>query len=384
MPSVMDKPTPEQINNWVKAYLEGTISKEDSQRLHLWYAALPDGPIQWPAEQNAETLKREMLEQIFKGSDLHEKKPGISRKLLLAAAAVILIAGTALLLRLSIHPSESKQLTAAVNDIIPGSTQAVLILSDGARITIDSTNTGKLATQGGTVISSNSGVLRYQEQSESNNTLIYNTYKTARAQQSPPIILSDGTKIWLNAASSLHFPTSFKKDKRIVEITGEAYFEVAHDSKRPFYVKTKSSTIRVLGTHFDVMDYPDEAYSKATLLEGSISMQSGTKSILLRPDQQARLNNQTHQIIINKVNAQEAIGWIKGELSIQFTDFQELKNQISRWYAVDVIYKTDKIPTISFSGTLSRRVNISTILAALNANGVPCHLEDKKIIIDNK
>lgn len=381
----MDKPTSDQINKWVTAYLQGTISEADKIALENWYSSFPNAPVQWNSSENAsaESLKREMLAHILEEAGLKKtlkiQKRQTLRKYVTAAAAILLVAGAIWFFRYNTRQFPAVQVTST-NDVSPGSTHAVLILSDGTEIIVDSSGAGKPTAAGNLVVRYNKGEIRYD--AKASNITTYNTYKTARAQQSPPIVLSDGTKVWLNAASSLHFPTIFNKDRRMVEVTGEAYFEVAKDPSKPFFVKTKNSTIRVLGTHFDVMDYPDEPFSRATLLEGSISMTSGNNSTLLRPGQQAKISTQTHQIAVRTIDVQDAVGWIHGELSMQYVDIREFMRQLSRWYDVDIQYNNKNLPQLSFSGSLSRQVNISTILAALNANGITCHLEGRTVIID--
>ncbi|HMI61382.1 MAG TPA: FecR domain-containing protein, partial [Puia sp.] len=194
------------------------------------------------------------------------------------------------------------------------------------------------------------------------------------------LVLADGTRVTLNAASTIRFPTTFTGSERRVEVSGEAYFEVTHNEKMPFIVKLNSTEIAVLGTHFDVSDYSDENNVSATLLEGSVKVSNGPQNTLLAPGEQAKLDRTTSVLSRKKVDVDEVVAWTKGRLSFNNSDLPRLMRQISRWYDVDVIFGGN-IPNVRIGGFLHRDVNLSTILDYLADNGVHYRTEGKTITI---
>lgn len=253
-----------------------------------------------------------------------------------------------------------------VNDKAPGKTGAILTLADGSKIVLDSLGNGLVANQNNTTVSKKNGALVYK--SGNNSELVYNTMTTPRARQYN-LELSDGTKVWLNASSSLTFPTSFASNERKVILTGEAYFEVAKDKKRPFRVSVNEMQVNVLGTHFNINAYDDEATINTTLLEGSVLLSEKSQKVLLKPGQQAQKQKKGTIVVNNKVNIDKVMGWKNGVFYFENADLQTVLREISRWYDVDVVFEKG-IPVRTFEGEIQRNLKLSQVLKILEKNKV--------------
>lgn len=255
----------------------------------------------------------------------------------------------------------------------PGKTGAVLTLSNGSKIVLDSVGNGLLANQNNTTVSKKNGGVVYN--SGTNAKVVYNTMTTPRARQYN-LELSDGTKVWLNASSSITFPTSFAENERKVKITGEVYFEVAKDKTKPFRVLVNDMQINVLGTHFNVNAYQDEETVNTTLLEGSVLITEKNKRILLKPGQQARKQKSGIISVNNNVNMDMVMGWKNGLFYFENASLEIVLRQVSRWYDVDVVFEKE-IPSRAFEGEIQRDLNLSQVLKILEKNKVHFKLEGK-------
>jgi ferric-dicitrate binding protein FerR (iron transport regulator) len=266
------------------------------------------------------------------------------------------------------------------NDLTPGRNTAVLTLADGSTIVLDNARNGELANQGNTkIVKLNDGQLTYNAAKENSGEVLYNTMTTPRGGQYK-LALPDGTEVWLNAASSIRYPTAFSGNERKVEITGEAYFEVAKDAAKPFKVMVNEMEVQVLGTHFNINSYSDEATIKTTLLEGSVKISKGNDQKFLKPGQQAQLNNTGNIKVVNDVNVDAVMAWKNGYFSFENTDMASVMRQISRWYDVDIVYE-GKIPDRKFGGEILRSSNASHVLKILEESKVNFRIEGKKIIV---
>ncbi len=268
------------------------------------------------------------------------------------------------------------------NDVLPGGNKAVLTLANGKKIILDNANTGVLAKQGSTDIDkTKDGQIIYKAfnhgQNDQNITL--NTVSTPRGGQYQ-VVLSDGSKVWLNAASSLRFPAVFKGKTREVEITGEAYFEVAKNAAMPFFVKTGRFVVEVLGTHFNIMAYNNESFIKTTLLEGAVKVRSGNSIHFLKPGQQALLNAQGQTKIIEDVDVDDETAWKNGLFQFKDAGIETVMRQAERWYNVTISYE-GKIPVKQFTGRISRDVKVSELLNMLKYFGVNFRIDGKNITV---
>jgi hypothetical protein len=318
------------------------------------------------------------------------------RKYVAAAAILFFIAGVYFWNRSNKNEvAITKDIAQQKADVAPGHDGAVLKLSNGNTIVLDSAANGTLANQGTTqVVKKANGQLVYNSQTgEAQIETIYNELSTARGRKFQ-VTLPDGSNVWLNASSSIRYPVQFTANERRVEITGEAYFEVTHNIEKPFIVHVSvpggkagwGADVRVLGTHFNVMAYQEEDAINTTLLQGSVKVISNKATALLAPGQQAQIvavkMQQGQQEIKIKKNADvdKAVAWKNGYFSFKNDNIETLMKQIERWYDVDVIYE-DKIPQ-TFSGTIPSNVNVSNIFKILETTGsVHFRIEGKKIII---
>lgn len=268
-----------------------------------------------------------------------------------------------------------------VADILPGGNKAVLTLGDGSSIMLDSAKNGNLASQGNTsVTKSGTGELVYKTSDEISRAVVFNTVTTPKGGQYH-IVLPDGSKVWLNAASSLKFPTSFTGKERRVEITGEVYFEVAHNAAMPFIVKANETEVAVLGTHFNVNAYADEKSMKTTLLEGSVKVTRKGKSALLLPGQQADIFNSNNNIhVLNDVDTEKEMAWKNGYFQFDDENLESIMRQVSRWYDVEVNYEGNPGKE-HFTGKLPRNANVSKVFKILSLSGIRFRIEGKTIIV---
>ena len=269
-------------------------------------------------------------------------------------------------------------------DIPPGTNNAVLTLGNGTTIMLDSAANGTLAQQGNTDVQKTNGQIAYRKTDmEMNTKPVYNTITTANGNQYQ-LILTDGSKVWLNAASSIRFPTAFTGDERKVEITGEAYFEVAKDVTKPFRVEFDNQAggkgeVEVLGTHFNINAYPDEPNSKTTLLEGSVKIKNANSTQMLSPGQQALLS--PAGISFKKdIDVSQVVAWKDGYFVFDNVDIHTLMRQVQRWYDVDVSFD-GKISEDGYTGKISRDVPLSKFLHVLELNEIHIKTEGRKVVI---
>ena len=267
--------------------------------------------------------------------------------------------------------------------ISPGSNKAVLTLADGSTIVLDNVHNGTISTQGNVaVLKLNDGKLAYNTVNEAESGPVYNSISTPRGGQYQ-LVLSDGSIVWLNAASSLRFPTGFNGGERKVELTGEAYFEVAKDASKPFRVEVNGMEVEVLGTHFNINSYEDESPIRTTLLEGSVKVNSGNHTVLLKPGQQAELGKRGTIEIKKDADVEEAVAWKNGKFQFDNTSIYSVMHQLSRWYDVDVEYRGDI--TAHFGGIISRQAALSQVLNMLELTGkVTFTTKDKVVTVRAK
>ncbi|MEO6720212.1 MAG: FecR domain-containing protein [Ferruginibacter sp.] len=285
----------------------------------------------------------------------------------------------------------SKTNHQVTKDLAPGTNNAILTLANGNTIILDSASNGVLARQGEVKIVNKDGRLIYNDQvNKSNGDIVYNKMETRRGGQYQ-LTLADGSKVWLNAASSILFPNVFSGNERIVEITGEVYFEVAKNMGKPFKVKFNTPSgmpaeIEVLGTHFNINAYSDEASVKSTLLEGSIKLTNNIsekgdqKQIVLKPGQQALLNKQGAIKMEENTDVEEAVAWKNGMFQFNRATIEVIMRQVERWYDVDVVYMGTK-PAGHYQGEISRNVNASEMLKVLQTSGIRFNIENRKITV---
>ncbi|WP_276347641.1 FecR family protein [Daejeonella sp. JGW-45] len=365
----------DEAQDLLKRYANNQCTPEERILVERWYLKESDEPDSDRADDDLSRYEDEIWLGTLKKAGLppERSKFRLYVKLASAAAVLLFIGFGAYFLRL---PEESVvQKVDRVSDLLPGGKKAVLTLSDGSRIILDDISNGRLAVQGNITISKSSdGQIIYDASGalQSAPEQGYNTISTPRGGEYQ-VILPDGSKVWLNSASSIYFPTTFSDEHRSVTLTGEAYFEVAKNPGRPFKVSANGMEVSVLGTHFNLMAYDDEASVKATLLEGSIRVSSGRSSALVKPGEQAEMH--AKNISVNQTDVEQAVAWKNGYFYFRNTDIKSVMRQLSRWYDVEVEYAGDTPETV-FSGKMYRNVNASKLLDILSYFKVNFRLEE--------
>lgn len=383
----------ERITQLSRKLLDNTITEAEAQELAVWLNEYDGKDLEISSTLTDDIARRqkEMLQTISRDknkliSEDRNKDQAIKiarRKKhwqWTAAAVIIVFLGASIYYYESSRSFNATSNSFAVSDtagapIPPGTNKAILTLADGSKIDLANAGNGTIAVQGAAKVQKTAdGKLFYSGTHAGKPVALYNTLSTPKGGQFT-IVLPDGTKVWINAASSLRFPAVFTGSERVVELSGEAYFKVVHNDKMPFKVKAGNRLIEDIGTVFDVNAYNDEPALKATLVEGSVRI----GSVTLRPGQQAIGTGKDH-ITVRQVNVQDATAWVNGQLSMDDISLQEFMRQLSRWYDVDVQYMGN-IPGRHFSGTLDRNAYLSDIIRVLENYGIHVKLEGKKIIV---
>jgi len=389
----------ERLQLLLKAYLDHTISEEDclelmdltkemdqeemDEMIDKELQGINTGPSFNGAEANA------VLNLIKKDPQFNNVSVPIYRRLYnnnIFRIAAILVPAVFTILYIVFTKKEDTSANVKPNQIViaPGKNKAILTLANGKEISLNDAQTGELANEGNVSITKNrTGQLVYNQSdlpSVDKKELSYNTIKTPNGGEYH-IILPDGTRVWLNSASSLKFPTRFSKQNREVILKGEAYFEVAHDKRTPFHVKAKGSMVEVLGTHFNISAYDDDDEVATTLLEGSVKVSKNKHKSLLVPGQQSLILDGVDSIVVKNVNTEDAIAWHNGFFKFQNEDIKSVLKKVSRWYDVEVEYRnTKKSPKLG--GLSYRTKSLNDLLAQLEKIGnLHYKLEGRRIIV---
>jgi len=378
--------TPEAFKELIDQYSTGDLSPESRAA----FASLLEQP-EYRTLLEAE-LERTFMEDVYEAAEPAQRKERLNKLIrekiaaapaivthrvhflkrgwvrIAAAAIIILLLGSAVLVKLTKPPVKESSIAGAAPapEIGPGHDGAILTLADGSKIVLDSIEKGKLVSQAGAELVLGNNQLTYKAQAQPVAAISYNMLNVPRGRQFR-VILPDGTNVWLNAASSLRYPTAFAGATRQVEITGEAYFEVARNVAMPFIVKKGETEITVLGTHFNINAYDEESTQDITLLEGSVQVKHGSNSLVIKPGQQARVGNGIK--LADEVDLDEVVAWKNGKFQFGETaDIQTIMRQVANWYDVDVKYSGTNFKHIG--GTISRDVNLSQLLKVLETTGV--------------
>ena len=381
---------PSFLRELLKKYREGTASPDEIEYLHTYYDAFELTEADQLLSEEARNERKGRIKYSLDQAIVHQEQVLPVRKLRLRnwliAACLLLAAGSGIFWWMQ-QPATNPpvaELSAkpGPTDIGPGDNRAVLVLADGSTVLLDDAAQGELSRQANAVVNKTAdGQLVYENQTGTDPApLVYNTISTPRAGQYR-LTLTDGTKVWLNAATSLQFPASFSGTERRVKLSGEAYFEVAKNSLQPFIIETPRQTIEVLGTYFNVNAYEEEIATKTTLLEGRVKVATGSSSAILQPGQQAASG--TGAIQVNEADTEEAVAWKNGYFKFNKADIQTIMRQLERWYDVEVEYR-GAVPTDLFVGKINRSENISGVLRVLELSEVQFKIENRKIIVGNK
>ncbi len=391
----------ERLEYLIRKYVEGEMTEKEDQELSFYLKehqtrhgikrileviAHETRPLE---NYNRDELDR-MVNKIISGhiGELKHrviKKHLFIKKALVAATMVVCVLTGAYFLKqkkgennIIVQKGQDRYIE---NDIAPGSNKAVLTLSDGSSIVLDRTAREKLINY--EILESlkiEQGKLSYLKgKNKSNPATQYNTVSTPRGGEYQ-VVLPDGSKVWLNAASSLKFPIVFSDKDRVVELSGEAYFDIAHQKKHPFKVKVKDVEVEVLGTIFNINSYEDEETIRTTLLKGSVRQTQFDKAyeIILTPRQQAQVSKNMEVKVVDNVDITQVIAWQSGMFEFNNTDIAVIMRQISRWYDINVIYETE-LGSVKFGGGISKKLPLSKVLELLQANGMRFKLEGRNL-----
>lgn len=380
----MDNQTTDQL---LEKYLSGKCSSEEQLRVEKW---LDQSEIKDNAWSSMTEVHRAQYVSNVRGrligSTLQTSTSFRLSRTYIAAAACVLLTLTAGIIfylgRTSIYIDARSMYT---NDIAPGKNSATLILADGTKMILSDVASGEVTEQAGIVISkTNDGQLIYSvKEGKSLGSNKFNTLSTANGEQYQ-VRLPDGSAVWLNAATSLTYPASFNglKERR-VELSGEAYFEVAKDRAHPFIVKTVDQEVQVLGTHFNLTAYPDEKLTKTTLLEGKVKVineKQNNKETILKPGQQMELSQSGGQLIANP-DLEEIIAWKEGYFKFS-ESLESIMNKVARWYNVEIVYQDNFNGKLQFVGKISRTKNLSAILDIIeSASNIHFKIEGRRVIV---
>ncbi|MEC5145139.1 FecR domain-containing protein [Chitinophaga sp. 212800010-3] len=367
-----------------KKYLAGLASEEEKALLLEWYNAYNEqeltAEIEAAGDEAEETLKARMYQRVAAVTQpAATKTVPLWRRHWKAAAAVLILIGTSTWY-LWPHTTKPRPMAAKPAVITPGEDKATLTLADGSVLNLDSVSTGQLALQGMHVLKTSKGQIVYKDD-HTTTTNGYNVLRTPRGGQFK-VTLPDGTDVWLNATSSVSYPTSFAKSGRKVTVTGEAYFEVASDASSPFEVKVNNVDILVLGTHFNVNAYEDEKAIRTTLLEGAVLVRTSAAYGHLEPGQQASVAAGSNNIEWHKhIDVNNVIAWKNGYFSFENADIPSVMRQLARWYNIDVTY-AGAIPEGDFTGEIGRSLTQEQLLKVLAQAGIRCKMEEgRKLVI---
>lgn len=379
----------DQLIQLIEKYLAGKATEDEKLQVEAWYEQQANEnkhfynndaeQIRLAAERSLKAIREKLNEQETPIITMRPRRLSV----IIAAAASILIfisVGAYFLLQHNKAPQQVAKNIVPKNDILPGGNKAYLILSNGQRVSLTGAANGTITRHAGiTVTKTADGQIVYQADSAAAGAkgaaVAYNTVETPKGGQYQ-VVLSDGSHVWLNAASSLRYPAQFAANERRVELTGEAYFEVAKDKTRPFRVASNNQIVEVLGTHFNINSYADEPTTLTTLLEGSVKINSNT---ILKPGEQASLVKNGN-VNVKAVDTDEAVAWKNGIFQFDNTGLEAVMRQLARWYDVEIQYD-GKVPSRTFTGKIHKDINASDALSILKFTKVNFKIDGKKIIV---
>jgi len=349
----------ETIYSLIQKHQQGIATDAEKQALANWYSSVSSQDSEFPEEED--DVHEEILMRLLDEIDF-QKKRSVNYKGWAVAASLLIMLTAGTILFFNKYKTAQNQTIAQEHPIRPGGNKAILVLANGSKVLLTDVATGKIAQQSGSQITKTAdGKLVYSANPNAvKNTLPqYNTMQTPKGGQYQ-LLLSDGTRVWLNAESSIKYPVSFDSfNERRVELTGEAYFEVAHNKALPFRVVSNKQVIEVLGTHFNVNAYPDEQNTTTTLLEGAVKIIAGDKNATLKPGQEADL---TTTFKISTVDPREAIDWKNGNFRFNEEPLESVMRQIARWYDVKIVYEDESVKKETIVAVTTRFANLSALL----------------------
>lgn len=384
----------EKAEELLDKYNSGEASAAEKALVETWYLKYKTDPLQLDAtqiQQDHDLGLVQLTKHMNSGTVKIKLWPRVA-----AAAMLVLAIGAGLFFYVKTNPSGHTKI-AYSNGILPGSNKAILTLSDGSKISLNDAVNGQVAVQFGTAITKTAAGQIVYAVNKSDGVLAsrYNILETPKGGQYQ-VVLPDGTKVWLNAASTLKYPTVFSKQERKVALKGEAYFEVAHisgagsakeqnDKYLPFIVTTEKQEVKVLGTHFNINSYADEPNTKTTLLEGSVQVSTKGNSgnpnfAVLKPGEQSIVSAAEFKVV--HIDPEVEVAWKNGRFMFNDERIESIMRKIARWYDVTVVYEGKITSRQMFGGTVNRFSNVAEVLEMLElTNAVSFKIEGKKITV---
>ncbi len=379
--------TREEYNKLYEKCSSGKCTSLEQKELESYQDSFEFVEMDWDTSRmgDPETIKRSLQAELKESLEAFSRQRIRRIRTWYSAAAILLIILSAGLYfnRKTEAPVLAKTIPPRFqNDVLPGDNRAVLTLDDGSQINLDDAENGLLASESNIEIKKvGTGQVEYTGGSQSAQTVKYNSLSTPMGGQYQ-LVLPDGSKVWLNSGSSLRFPTAFVGSERIVELKGEAYFEISKNKQMPFRVRTNNAMdVKVLGTHFNIMAYDDEKNISTTLLEGSVQVLKESGTVLLQPGQEASMNKGTGKINVSAADPEEAIAWKNGYFIFSNENIESIMRKVSRWYNVEVTFQGN-LSNKDFVGTISRNKNVSELLKMLELTGaVHFSIEGRRITV---
>lgn len=376
--------TKEEILDLLARYEAGICNEKETAMLEQWLASqLHKRSWEWENETERQLVKRAMKRRIERRLFAKKVHPLFTVKRVAAAAILLLSFSVAIGIYFFRHPADQVEDFYKSQAVLPGSNAARLTLADGRTIWLDDVPTGTVYNQKGIAITKLAGGgIDYKVDDRSADEAVTggnNTISVPRGGQYQ-ITLPDGTKVWLNSATTLTYPVAFAGHERTVSLTGEAYFEVVKNKAVPFKVNANGTAVLVTGTTFNVTAHTDEKTVKTTLVTGRVEVARGTQRTVLNPGQQA-ISSPYTSIQTKTIDTDYAIAWVNGDFLFEDQDIQTIMKDIARWYNVDVTFK-GAIPSKKFGGTYTRSKGLEELLGYLESlSGMRFKLEERRVTV---
>jgi len=380
------KPRTYHIAQLMTKYFRGSLTDEEKREFQLWIAESPENKQLLESFRDTATAQQEInfigaldINTAWQRLETQRKRKRLTKiyRYIGYAAAVVLLALPGLWLTLPLRQVDRKATLYSntfKNDILPGHKRAQLVLSDGQMVDLGKQH--KLSEKNGAQIIDIQGEIKYNRSTLKTNELIYNTLVVPKAG-TYHLTLSDGTKVWLNAQSKIRFPVQFNSHQRKVYLEGEAYFDVVKDSRRPFSVSVNGNTIEVIGTSFNINSY--KPITTTTLVNGSVKVSNGTSQQLLKPGEQVQIGEGMR---VELADITKVIAWKSGDFYFKSDPIDEIMEQLSRWYDVDVRFKGEIPEGRGYNGNIRRDVNLSETLQMLNyVSGATFELDGRTVTV---
>ncbi len=372
----MDQERIFHIAGIISKYVHGDLTLQEQEELENWKSQSPEHSRLFEEFSRYEFLERKQVaerlcarerawQQFCERRRVTLRRKKVRMYWIRSVAAVLLIGVTVLMFY---RRSESPETSFIAQSLTAGESRAILTLADGQKINLGKQSADTLLEKDGALLNTSANCIAYNPLTGDRTEIMYNCLDVPRKGEYM-LVLSDGSKVWLNSESQLRYPASFQGKERRVFLKGEAYFEVCRNEEMPFIVVTGKSAVQVLGTSFNIRAYTDEKYSYTTLVDGSVRVSAGTQSMVLEPAEQGRVSV-SGSLDKRKVDVNLYTAWKKGRFVFENQTLEEMMNTLSRWYDVNVFFTTERVKEAMFTGNLKRYDDFDKIVEMLELTGV--------------